>query len=1642
MPDSLNPKDMELLSNAIFDGNMEFEKLPQGAKNALSEYWMGQGVDPANPALAEDQINELMQQRQSQVEGGAFDSPIFKPIEWVGSKLYAFYSATVSPIISAGAMAAHNVVYGRPEEAPQPGWGDSEWDYFGDVWDQAHHVSPGQAIWQLGLNNDELKERGISPEQMTADKKLALKGKFRDTPTEKDPFGVKTKAEEYFGEGASKYVTGTADLAVSWYADPLVVVGKTAGGVRQATYVKPVAPQIEKAAKIGKAKGLAPSQTFDLFSKSPQFQNIVDGVMKIKAANPDNAALVMRRDFTPLSKSANGDALARLMAQAKDADEVSEILRISMGDRGGKLALDAKNTLLSSQVRVAEAKQTALGQHYDALDPVSQASPHGLRVKAMLDSETQMISRMNAERRIIDDKVDAFGSVENMNFNKITTPAGMKVRGSKVWQDPVKRKDPTAGKISATGRLIYNSTVGYPIKFIRTYNDIKPSMYIDIHGENSYKEVDAALRETKDLPREFRELWTSRYVAAEPARRQEVLVNMEQDVVRKLVAKTNLRLPPGEQITDELAMDLYKDFALRRRNGQAAASSRSYGTATMPDPANPGRTINVAAIDVGGERLVPSPIFDTQLANSHVIMDFGLFEKVLREQGSNFQKLRNRAGDKWNTTVQVLDTLGSYWKFAQLFRLGYAPRALADDFLGQVARFGGMAMVGRAAQGGKIRLEDFARGKWATDSVEAARQRSGILQQELDELGGQQASANAALDRALARGAAPADIARLQSDLFDINAQIGRVQVEHKDLSELTAAGTGMRDIQFGRQIFSAPFAGKQGELFKDLAAGNRNFQNMMGSSADWYFKRLRSLNWENITPELKGAEHHMNAWLQNVNRQIAQSSIGRQALLGKNEGELVSWMRNTPEGQKYRRDIGLKNISDYELAQRVKAQVDYVLDPSLPGMAEARAAALQGDITKEMLEAVPVANRPMVNAEQFRYATGESPVAGLVDRSINGFYNLANQMPAQKLLRHPLFGQQYKANLAQQMDVLKAQGVSRVDEKMRKTMEESARKAALRDVKRFTFTMDHETKMAYMMRNFGAFFGAQQESWNRWARIIAEKPQALAHVAQTYGAPARAGIVVDQDGNSVDAAGYVTDPVTGERRLTEYTDRKMLIQVPEYLGGKELNKKLGLDEDASFVVPMSSVELILNNGDGALPVGAGPYVQIAANHFAQDDPKFADWSKKLGVLPFGPMESWTDFVNPTTGKRLGDSMDDMGETKQRALFNMMQVENYKYETGLRETQPTWDELLDRADRWTIFRTAAAFALPVSVNGQDPYQFFRDEYQRYQKLDPQSADEKFYEKYGDSFYTFSQSMSKNNTGLKPTAESVKMSQHYRDLIDKYGPEYASLLVGHEGDGVYSEGAFFYQKTHSASAASNVTQRTQLSASEAWKDSQLARGWQQYHSLMEDANSQLFDRGLKTFDDDGAEDLKAYKQGIQRMLTEQILPDGSENPYYNKAWEEEFNSLDKGKYDRRASDMLAIVSDPEVWAKAVSDDGTVGIRSDIYTLRTYLEERKMMSIALMQRNAAGGSEDIKAQSNWDLKSNWDAFVMSLLEADTKFAWTFNRFFATDMGFNLDTAVSPERQQELQFGTASLMGSQPEELGSPTGMFDFMEGTVTE
>lgn len=1621
MAGNVNNNDLQLISDNILNGNHSFDSLPEQVKNRLSDYW--QTAAPTDTSTGQPDLNELAKQREAS-RASVGGTPFFlKPIEALGSGLYWLYSKTVAPAVSTLALGLHRGIYGKEaaDQYKNDFWGVQD---ASDLWSDAHKVSPGQAIWMLGFNNKELNARGISPNQMAMDKDLLAKGQLTKA----------TPGMNYFSSGAPKWVTGSTDFAISWYADPLVMGLKGAGGLKAGLKTKPIT---EELARTSAAAG--PANAFDRMAATPTFQSMVDAIDNIRVSNPDNGALILRDRFSSIKESPNGDVLARLAMSAKSKSEVQDLLRITMGDEAGYLSLQMKNAVLESQVQALSARQVLHQTYFAGLSPAKQQSVFGQRVQAAIGQQEAAISKMDADRGIISDRMNAFKTLDNMNFNEMTTPLAIKARQADLVSGSTapRTNQPGQGIVQGVSNTVYNAGGIIPVKLVRSYNDIKPSYFIDIHAEDSYKELNAALMEHKALPRDVREKMVSDYIKATPNQRQRVLVTAENQIVRDMVDRYNAKLPAGgRQLDRALADDLYQDFIGRRQGTQAAASKRqSYGAARMEDPNNPGLTIRVAEIEADGGRVVPTPIFDTQLANNHILLDFKTMERAINSQGQNFQKLRDLHGKGWYNVGATADTLGTLWKFAQLARVGYGPRALADDFLGQLARFGSMAMTTRVAGGTGTFVADLARGKFMKNSVATTRANMDMLDVQLGDLARQQISTKNDMLRVQA-GKQTGDINQLTADYHDITDQIQSLKLQHADLTEKAALGSQMRDVKIGRQVFEGALAGKQGEMFADFAAGQRNFANMMGGSGDWYLRKMRRQNWQNVSVADVGAEKHLEAWHRVVNDQIGQSAVGRLALQGKSEQEMANWMSRTPEGRQYRADIGLKHITNYELAQRVKKYVDDIMPNAVPGMDAARLYASEGKLTPDMLEIVPKRNRPDVNAEMFSYAEGRNPAAHLLDRSIEGFYKWTSQMPATHLLRHPLFGQQYKANLADALKRLKLQGVDRIDEGLRKTLESNARVSALKDVKQFTFTMDHETKMAYGMRHFGAFFGAQQESWNRWARIISDKPQILGRVAQAYGAPSRAGMVVDNDGNPVDASGYITDPVTGEKKLTKYGERKILVQIPEYLGGKALNKALGLDEGSSFSIPMSSLEIILNHGDGYLPVGAGPYVQIAANHFAQESPNFADIAKKFGVLPFGPQESVLNFINPTTGKRLGDSMDDRSATKQRTLFYAMQVENYKYENGLRSTKPEWNELLDRADRWSWFRVAAAFGLPFSLNAQDPYQYFRDEFNRMQKLDSKSADEKFYEKYGDSFYLFSRSMSQNNTGLKPTVEAVQMSAYYKDLIDKVGPEYAGLVVGDEGDGSYSNGAYYYQKSHSAGAGTDVNQRQQLSARDAWDKGMKARGWQQYNAAMNLVNAELFKAGLTSYDDPGAEGLKALKKSIVNVLTKAELEPGVKNQHYNEAWEKDFNSFDKGKYDRNAKNLYQITEDPELWAKAQNPDGSVGIRSDIYTLKAYLDNRREMQKALYVRKQDGGSDNITAGVNSDLKDSWDRFVLKLIEADTKFGWVHSRYFGSDMGFNQDTAQAEQKLATTPLGVqnANAQGSntQPISGSSTTGL----------
>jgi hypothetical protein len=1419
----------------------------------------------------------------------------------------------------------------------------------------------------------------------------------------------------------------------------------------------------------------------------------------MKTADPETFAARAANEPI-LKKSANGPLVAKLLGAANSPQEMANVLRVGMGDEGARSALGVQNDLLSYQVDMSTKKVSTLGLNYNGMSLTEQASPWGQRVKAALDDESQRLAQLEANHRVISDRLDGFGMIENMNFNSITTPAAQKARqGFENLRDWTKINVPT--KIGALVNTAYALGPGGLIRIAHSYNDIKPSTYIDINSIDSSKQLNANLLEVKGLSQAEREAHVSSYITAPDAMKAITLQNIENSVARTMVDRYNeakgLTGTPDE-ISHEVANSLYKQIAENRSAAQQALRQQTFGTIRTADPNNPGLKVAVDQIDGDGGKMVVTPILKSQMANSHVMMDFKLFQKALDANGSFWQKAINTMGPGWERAVGLGDYVNNVWKFGQLFRLGYAPRMLiADDAMSQLARFGAAAGMARGLAGGKYTWQALRRSFMPGNVIEDAMSTRANLQDNIADITSQQAD----LRRNIAAAAANNDTVAVQhfqqqhdwlsqslqdaqSALADTDAKV-RIG---KAWYTRAGGGAGQRAIKQGANTWDAPFAGAQGTLFKDLQAGNTNFANQMGSAADTYLGRLRSMNWDMLDATRHGEKAHMQSWLRVINQQVANDPLAVNYLKNGNANDrLVRWLAS-PEGLAYKRDFQLaKHLPNDQLVDRVTSQIDEWLNPAFPGGEAIRRAAASGEVTEDMLKGVPVGARPLVNGQALQYARGDHSAMKMLDQFMDGYYKFMAQLPSEALLRNPLFAQRYGVHIRDLMQQSGRAADEVIDGGTQQAIQRAARYRALSDVKKNTFTMDHETKMSHALRQFGSFFGAQQESWNRWARIIGDKPQILPRIAQVYGAPARAGIETTSDGQPIDGQGYYRDPVTGERKLAGYSDRNISIQIPDYLGGKQFKQFFGLDPNAAMKIPMNTFVMVASHGDGPNPVGAGPIVQIAANAApkfgADNNPDAADLMQHLGILPFGATKMdaqgiITTFMPTWARKALADQ-GGVGHTYQQTLWNIMQVENYKYQQGMRATEPSWGEIDSRATKQTWLRLLAGVALPISSSTQDPYQFFRDQYATMIKQQQagmiQNADQAFYDKYGDSAFIFSQSLTKNNSGLQPTTNAVKMSQHYQDLVNKVGPEYAGLIVGLEGEGTYSQGAVYYERNHPVDPASTTTARSFMSAREALDQAKLSQGWQQYKSFTNGLYAQLFQRGLTSFSDSGAEDLDAQRQALvtvlsspqlpadQLMTAEQALgatefqpgqnpnaqsiglelPEGHQligtkgeaqgsqnmvaNPFYNAQWAQAWDTQDKGMYDRRVAAFKQIVADPELQMKMWNPDGSPGIRSDLAGLTNYLTYRDDLSQALADRKAAGGSSDITSSSNADLKSQWDALVTNLIQQNTKFGDLFARYLSRDMGY--DQAVVQQQQ---------ALGTIPQFTGnaatqSPTDQF---------
>lgn len=1580
------------------------ETIEQQARQQMGEQYAAQVAEFQRTYQAKVQqyqaALEEQRRKQEQKPGGFFGTLakgwnalpdwMTSTVENTLSGLYWAYSRFISQPVSFTILAAREMIYNENDDP----WSDPLGSVK-DMWKDAKHMSPGQSLVTLAYNKDELKARGIDFDRNIYDKSWFKDGAF-------------------FDEGWSwqKFISGGFDVAVSWYADPLVILGKGGAAGRKVATVKPVSGITREGAV-----------DYGALMQNDTFQSMIKLINDYKGKYGDEANMRLVSDMKTLRESTDGEALANILVQARNDDEIADILRISIGDRSKIDELAAKKESLGVQMESLTRTNSLLDTNLTNLNPSLQNSAVGQAIRNRISTNEAAMkaidNELNSPLMRIDDLTDYQNSIENLYFNKTLSPVTTRIRTALKTANKDYRLvggftgnrfvDNLIAKPLAS--TVYNGLYITPLKTYRYVTDIKPPLFIDYADAQSWRSVDAALagvrtREGRAADEAFRQEWTAKYQNASIPERMSLVRELEDATVER-IAKSF-----GTEGGAKGLRALYKVYSGLRGRAMAQRDVNEY-TSVIDSATNR----SIASIGSDGAASITAPILRTQLEENHILMDFQELAKVAKRNGGAIGRMMNGAHPAINTGVEFADWGNRVWKFSKLFSIAYGIRTVSDDFLSMVARFGSSAMIGGHVE----LLERYSRGRWLDDLDEAD-----IMAVALNKLDLEDAARDLRFwtkEKAKHAGTPREQLA--QQNIDDLNDYIKGMDDDQVRLAQQLKDRESARMIEIGGMKFRTETADP---LFRQQISSARSHERLLSGPMSRELRKMRGSTtseqgsnvWRPIRADQDG---YVDAWHRVLMRQYRNDELAMVYIRTGDIAEMEKFLRS-PAGAAYRRGMPKRSID--EQIEVVRADIDDMIPPMAPYSPAIREGIIKGELDVNMLDEINVSIRPpQVREELTRFSlgtAGEHPAGQVLratDRAIENWYKIINSVPTDRLIRNPMAAALYRSHLKELIKTQGDQGIKSLgnDELLR--IENVARKRTVQDIKKFSFSLDQQSRAAWGMRFVSPFFGAKIESFQRWGRVLMDRPQVVGHAGTLFNTPLKMGAAYDRDGNKINPDGTVTDPVTGEKRMVPKSERMWHIQLPKW-AADEIENSYGVRPEY-MNINIDSLNLTLQD-DPIWSPGYGPFVQIPSKKFGEifGGPAEIEAMKDLGILPLGSTTATSLTSGPSwvqmAYKTIGQYMDsDARNTDAVAVMRQMEVE---YQMGLRSKKPTVAEARQKANKFSTFKTLARIVTPFSVQWEEgidipdnaegvvdelrgqmrPIQFFVDEFNKMQASGMANADQAFLDKYGESFFAFTVAMSRNNTGVTPSLEGVAATQKYQKLLDEIDPDLHALIVGPEGIGPFSQEAYYYQLNTETADGSGMTQRERLSPREYQKELERRSGWKTFSSFMQKITADMVEAGFTSFDEKGAEQFAAQKRGLVGLLTTQYLtPEqaqalgvkGRNNPYYSRAWEEDWNTQDRGFYDRRINDLRKVVATPEL------DPRINPMRADIRGLAEYIVLRDSVTTLLSRQE----SDDINAKSNAWIKQTFRQAVFSMVEKNIAFAELHDRYLARDLGVDM-------------------------------------------
>jgi hypothetical protein len=1382
--------------------------------------------------------------------------------------------------------------------------------------------------------------------------------------------------DQAFNKSAwGKGLSGSVDTLAQIFGDVTIVGGKAVKALKASELASGVLKNADIVAKA--AEDLTKAQ----YGETNRFTKVIEDFTKNDSVYAINHPMVKASDQPAL--------LAHLLGDAKDKDTTALILRSAMADPAAMDELRFARADMHDALSAARADMSSLDEYK------LFAAPDGTGMIPFLNDTPAVIADAEANYAALAQADESFAKMMSLGEGggSLTRTTGKLTQGV---EDFVAR---------ARSMRFYDKNVGsanvevfQPTPFHRLYQKIswaeneRPAGVVDFNDPDSYKEVVATLDRLrpssaiKGTPTAVKRIGAitdeqanallDNYLkATTPEARLTAVLNIESTGVRSLAAKYNIDM--------ETADSLYNNYKGARTSGMRSIKDKGF------------------MVDTDGS-ILKVPQFESQTADHLPVMDFDLMNRLLKENASTLQTIRNYAV---NPVLHAADLLQDAFKAGALLRLGYTIRNGVDSQLRIASAVGAMTTLRHLGPGLKdivnntrrvpARLVDTYLPVHDGKNIKHIQQSTTVVVRELNDLKSKigEAEAKTSLRPNDLDAAGELNTLKLLQEekqaVYDHYTEIIN-KVGTKDPKQRIGQGTYDITTSDGSkyQLYDA-FGGPLGEMFRKLASSGSSFQRMVESNSDMFSRKLQTTGIGQVKPTDPG---YFEQWAQTLRQQFGNSAVVKKLAAGDTPEDVTRWLIASPEGRDLRRRLA---IPSREAAEHV-TKINGFLDRYLP-----KSSGLRGnlrDVTASDLRSAfnDPTTLPIIHGHILEEAINNTGTIK-IRNVINGAFHLLGTLPEDTWARNPLYVQLYRQEARRRIEIASGLKEGFLTPAEQEAVMAASHKIAIRQMKGILFNIERRTNLATAMKFISPFFSAQENAYKTWLKLAAANPAIVNRGYNVWQAPNRSSLVTDQNGN------VVPEGKTSGNDVIWISLPKAFKSIP----GLNSLTEAGIPKQSLDIIFQGGMDVLYNKGNpnvfsDIFPVG--PYVAVPIGELVKKAPDLESAFK--WALPYGAPKNPISGFLPAWVNKAQIATSELDDPQFARTYDLIFATEQTRAKRNGEPAVNPDKIMKMTQDYWKMRIVSNLILPFAPRFDSPYAFYINKSREYKRQFGMEADAKFLADYPD-FFAFTASTSKNPAKVDYTVAAVKNIQKYPDLITQLAsiePKLIGTIVNDKDGYKFSQAA--YQYLYNKNISPNSREKF-LSAQDpivAQKANEAEKGWIIYGQFRDAIDATLRDRGLTSIQQKGAEDLAVIKAAVITKLSRQT--DAQGNPildpktgqYKQTAWSDDYLDSDGSKTNRVVLGLGQILNNE----KFMKDNA----KSTIWkSVGIYFDFRQGIASELQKRSA----KSIDAKSNADLRILYDAVVSKLKNDDPiGFGALYDRFLTQDL--IVDKYLTPQPPKE--------------------------------